>query len=254
MSAMDRRMLSRTAMRLTSFAGFTCVALLAVSTTACGGIWIDRPPAPPAPRRVEPTSPSLPADPPPAGQARVVFDAEGEQAKVSRVVASMNFEGQRKARLDTKTSLAPMRAEEPLCITPCAVDLRHGMHTFVFTSTNDSLRSSTTEVVLPSNASTTFVRHAIGNEGHVSPGYVGGAVLLLLGSGLTAMGGLTTAVGAFAEPEMQKDGTMSDPQVLLVPGLVMLGVGLATGTIGVVMMNRNRPVQQSGSTTTWTKE
>lgn len=238
-------------MRFMSIATYAC---LVFSTLACSGcIGIDRPPAPPAPPRLEPTAPNLPADPPPSGQARVVLDAEGEQAKVSRVVAVMNFEGQRKARLDANTPLAPTRAEEPLCLTPCAVDLRHGAHTFVFTSAQDPLRSSTAEVVLPSNASTTIVRHAIGSEGHMKPGYVGGAMLLLMGGGLATIGGVATAVGAFAKPEMQDDGTMSDPKAFLVPGLVMLGVGLVTTGLGALMMANNRPVKQSGSTTTWTK-
>src|SRR5690606_23824396 len=127
-------------------------------------------------------------------------DADGEPAKVSRIVATMNFEGQRHARLDGTTSLAPPRAEEPLCITPCAVDLRHGVHSFVFTSTRDPMRSSTSDVVLPSNASTTFVRHAVGREGHVTPGYVGGAMLGLFGAGLTLFGGAVTGIGAVAEP------------------------------------------------------
>ena len=146
-----------------------------------------------------------------------------------------------------------MRAEEPLCITPCAVDLRHGAHTFVFTSTQNPMRSSTTDVVLPSNASTTFVRHAIGNEGHINGSYVGGAVLMLLGSGVTLIGGLVTAVGVFGKPTMQDDGTMSNPQALLLPGTIMLGSGLLMTVGGLALMSKNRPVQQQGSTTTWTK-
>jgi hypothetical protein len=236
------------------FSSFVVVALLAASAEGCAAIGIERPNPPPQPRRVEPTAPGLPTDAPGAGQARVVLDAEGEQANVSRVVATMNYDGPRKARLDAPTPLAPMRAEEPLCVTPCAVDLRHGSHTFVFTSTSNPMRSSTTDVVLPTNASTTFVRHAIGSEGHMNPSYVGGAALLLGGGGLTVMGSLMTVIGAFGKPTMQDDGTMSTPEVFLVPGLITLGAGLLMTAGGITLMAKNRPVQQRGSTTTWTKE
>jgi hypothetical protein len=250
MFAMDRDVLGRLAMRMSSFA---LVTALAASAMGCSGITIMRPNPPPAPRQVEPTAPTIPTDPPPTGQARVVLDAEGEQAKVSRVVAVMNYDGPRKGRLDAPTPLAPMRAEEPLCITPCAVDLRHGAHTFVFASTDNPMRSSTTDVVLPSNASTTFVRHAIGSEGHMNPSYVGGAALLLLGTGLAAMGAIVTAVGGLGKPTAQDDGTMSNPGALLLPGTIVLGSGLLMAAGGVVMMSKNRPVQQRGSSTTWTK-
>jgi hypothetical protein len=243
--------LGRLAMRVSAF---VIVALLAAPSIGCGAITVARPSPPPAPRRVEPTAPNLPVDPPPAGQARVVLDVEGEQAKVSRVVAMMNYDAPRKARLDTVTPLAPARSEEPLCVTPCAVDLRHGAHTFVFTSTADPLRSSTADVVLPSTGTTTIVRHAIGSEGHMTPSYVGGASLLLLGTGLTLMGTVLTLAGTFGKPTMQDDGTMSDPQALLLPGTIVLGSGLLMTIGGVVLMSKNRPVQQQGSTTTWTKE
>jgi hypothetical protein len=236
--------------------GMRCGAfvLVALLSTACGGIGIARPGPPPPPPRLEPTTPGLPVDPPPSGQARVVLDAEGEQAKVSRVVAVMNYEAPRKARLDGPTSLAPQRAEEPLCVTPCAVDLRHGAHTFVFTSTANPMKSSTADVVLSSTGSTTIVRHAIGSEGHVNPSYVGGAFLLLSGAGIATFGAIMTAIGAFAKPTMQEDGTMSNPEILLVPGAIVLGSGILMTAGGAFMMSRNRPVQQQGSTTTWTKE
>lgn len=231
---------------------FVVLVFLSSSLAGCG-LGIAREAPPPAPPQIEPRPPDLPTEPPGPGQARVVLDAEGEPAKVSRVVATMNYEAPRKARLDATTSLAPMRAEEPLCVTPCAVDLRHGSHTFVFTSMRDPLRSSTSEVVLPSNAKATFVRHAIGKEGHLNGAYVGGAMMLLMGAGLTLFGAAVTSIGAFGKPTLQDDGTMSDPQALLLPGSIVFGSGMLITIGGAVLMSNNRPVQQPGTTTSWVK-
>jgi hypothetical protein len=227
------------------------VAIIAsVTVTGCG-LGIARPPPPPAPPQIEPQIPDLPAAPPAGGQGRVILDADGEQAWVSRVTGAMNFEPERTARLDGTVSLGPARIEEPLCVTPCAVDIRQGAHTFVFRSRKDPLRSSTADILLTSNP--LFVRHAMGREGHLTGSYAGGAAVLLLGAGAVLFGGAMTTVGAFAEPSRQDDGTMSNPRALVVPGLVTLGAGLTIAAIGAVLMSSNRPVQQPGTTSSWTK-
>ena len=79
-------------------------------------------------------------------------------------------------------------------------------------------------------------------------------MLLLSGSGLTLFGGAISALGAFGEPTTRDDGTVSDPRTLLVPGLVTLGVGIAVTVIGALVMHHNRPVQQQGTTTSWTRD
>jgi hypothetical protein len=200
----------------------------ALLASGCAGIAPVQRPPPAAPRRVEPTV-TLPAAPPPPGKARVVLDAEGDQATVWRVA----------------------EPEERLCITPCSVDLLHGAHTLVFASPR---RWSSTQVVVPAGASTTYVTHAIGNEGFASPAYVGGGALFAFGIGLAVLGTLVTGLGAFGQPAMQEDGTMSNPDALILPGTIALGTGVLMIGGGAVMMSKNRPVQQHGSTTTWRKE
>jgi hypothetical protein len=214
----------------------SCLVLAcACVTTGCAGIVPLKAPPPPAPRKIEPAV-RLPDAPPPVGGGRVVLDAEGEEAAVARVRAS-----------------AEGSWPETICIrTPCAVDLEQGRHMFVFTSAH-AMRSSRAQVDVR-GPSTTIVRHALGNDGLPNWSYAGGVAMVFGGAGLTGIGALTTAVGAFMKPTRYPDGTMSEPASLLVPGLVVLGAGLLLAGGGLVLMSKNRPVQQDGSTTTWKKE
>lgn len=222
-------------MRLAS--GLTTATAIAFAcvTTGCAGIAPMKQSPPAAPRKIEPTV-KLPDAPPPNGGGRLVLDAEGEEAAVARIRTS-----------------AEGSWPETICIrTPCAVDLEKGWQTLVFTSAH-AMRSSTAQVdVRPS--STTIVRHALGNDGLPNLGYAGGIVMFVGGVGLTGVGAIVTAMGAFMKPTMQPDGTMSEPESFLLPGLVVLGAGVLLTGGGLVLMSKNRPVQQSGSTTTWTKE
>lgn len=214
-----------------------------------------------APPKPEPILPKLdaPALPPPDGSGRVFVDVAGDEAKVSRVV-------------DTTTVVTDpdhpewhvhhghavagpsptARRSELLCISPCILDLRQGAHTLVFSSTRDETRTSSGDVVVSSRP--IGVRHALGKEKAASSGYLGGAMLTLLGGGLTLIGGAATTVGLVAKrPEDDPTGkTKGDPSVFLGIGLVSLGIGLVTGTTGILLMSSNRPEHQSGSTVQWT--
>lgn len=232
------------------------VMILATTLSAYGcaslGVRHDPPPSPPI--ASEPKIPALP-DSPGTGQGRVVLDAEEGPAKVSRVTLATNFEPwtsqspSHAAR--TAKTLAPPRFEEPLCVTPCAIDVRQGAQTFVFTSMRDPLRASTADVTVTSE--TTYVRHALGREGRVESGWLGGALLAFTGGGLALLGGTAATFSALVEPSVKEDGTTSDPGVMLVPSLVILGVGLAMAIGGMTLMANHRPVVQPGATTTWTK-
>lgn len=214
-----------------------------------------------APPKPQPTLPNIaePASPPPDGSGRVVVDVAGDEAKVSRVV-------------DTTTVVTDpdhpewhvhhghgvggpsptSRRSELLCISPCILDLRQGAHTLVFTSTRDETRTSSGDIVVSSRP--IAVRHALGREKPASSGYVGGAMLTLLGGGLTLIGGVATTVGVVAKrPEDDPSGkTKGDPSVFLGIGLVSLGIGLVTGTTGILLMSNNQPEHHPGATTQWT--
>jgi len=228
--------------------------LLFSTTTGC----LARHLPPPTPAQVEPEIADPPTTAPAPGHGRVVLDVPGESANVSRVTETFVTSGVAapvvKPRFGPYMATPAVRSQELICVTPCMVDLRQGAHTFVFSAKDNPDRESLANVMVTPR--TTFVSHAIGKEPRYTMGYVGGWSMIILGSGMTFMGGLTTAVGAAAnnrEPEVMADGKTKDSSGFLVIGLVMLGVGLALGTTGVIVASNNRPEQQPGATAQWFK-
>ncbi len=142
-----------------------------------------------------------------------------------------------------------LRTDELLCVAPCIVDLRAGAHELVFSRPDEPGHETTTTVVLPSSA-TTVVRHKIGRTPHFNGSYLGGAILALMGAGLTVIGGTMTGIGG-ALPTRNAEGQPTGADTVLTLGLVTLGLGLATGIPGLLMMTNNRPSEQPGATTTW---
>lgn len=200
-----------------------------------------------------------PASPPPEGSGRVFVDVAGDEAKVSRVVDTTTVftdpdhpEWQLHHGHAVGGPSPTSRRSELLCISPCILDLRQGAHTLVFASTRDETRASSGDIVVSSQP--IGVRHTLGREKPASSGYLGGAMLTLLGGGLTLIGGAATIVGLVAKrPEDDPSGkTKGDPSVFLGIGLVSLGIGLVTGTTGILLMSNNRPEHQPGATTQWT--
>jgi hypothetical protein len=229
------------------------VAVPLVISTLAG--CVEHLPPPPRPPQTEPAVEEK--QPPSGGQARVVLDAEGESAWVSRVTGTTSVNG---AVTDGPGALRPkdgterlglLRTDELLCVTPCAVDLRAGAHSFVFSREGEKGRQSVATVVVPSDR-TTFVRHSIGHTPYFSSPYVGGAFLFLLGSGFTLLGGAATIAGATINGVDEK-GQPVDGSAFLTIGLVTLGIGVVTGAVGLGMLLHNRPTEQPGATTQWTR-
>lgn len=232
--------------------GATCSFVIA--TLGC----VEQLSPPVAPAREIPALPEQPpAAPPAAGHARVILDAAGEKAWVSRVTGSTAPVGYKIEDVGTgnlrlrngDSAYGVLRTDELLCVAPCVVDLRAGAHEFVFSHPDEPGHETTTTVVLPSNT-TTVVRHKIGRTPHYNGSYLGGAILTLMGAGFTFVGGTMTALGA-ALPTRNEVGQPTGADTVLTLGLVSLGIGLATGIPGLLMLTNNRPSEQSGATTTW---
>ena len=179
-----------------------------------------------------------------------MLDVEGESANVSRVTEVTKRGPPSFGRWTIRPGLGVERREELLCITPCAVDLRHGAHQLVFASRHDAERSSTAEVVV--GEKTTVIRHAIGREHRISPSYTAGIFLAVGGAGLSLVGGAIAATGL--DPSPRADGSPVDGTPFLVTGLVVLGVGLVMGATGAILMTSHRPVEQPGATTQWHRQ
>ena len=204
--------------------------------------------APPRdPPHVAPTISDMPSSPPAEGMGRLTVDVDGGPAKVARVISEEVGD----PHMSTQGGGAQAfthRKTELLCITPCAMDLRIGAHTLVFTSTSDGFRTGSGDVIVSSQPS--IVRHALGREKPASGKYMSGVLLTALGAGITTIGVFATSIGGAAELSAQ-NSTKGEPKTFLTAGLVVLGVGIAMGTTGIVLMSGNQAVHQPGSTTQW---
>jgi hypothetical protein len=212
------------------------------------------PPPSPPPQTI-PAIDEGPEQPPPEGTGRLLLENEHEPAKVSRVTETLsgvpmpNPSGETNAVQVVEGYWTQQQKTELLCITPCAIDLRIGAHTLVFNSMNDPERASTADVRV--SRGTTVVRHELGHEKPYSGAYVGGAMAVLGGSGLTLMGGLATTIGLVAKPTVDDEGNRSDPRAFVAFGAVLGTVGIAALVTGILLMTSNRPEKRPGATTTF---
>jgi hypothetical protein len=183
---------------------------------------------------IQPTPP----DPPAPTHGRLLVDANGEPAQVSRIVATEEIRPRferdgRDGKIVDRHGLAS--TVEELCVTPCFVDLRQGAHTLVFTSTTDRHRTSMADVEVGPQPS--VVRHAMGRRAP-GAGSVFGLSLLIAGVGLLPLGVFFTSVGV-------SDG----PNAFLPVGAVLTTLGLGGALLGAFNMDRDRAEFQPGATT-----
>lgn len=218
------------------------LVLLLLTTAACAPLHLDAPP-PPAP--VAPTF-EVPREPVPEGKERVVFDVVDGPARVSRVVLRAD------APLIAFTSIETKKEGEVLCISPCVLDLERGEHELAFTSQSDPSRTSEADVRVKDRP--LVVRHALGTNTPASSAYRDGALRTVIGASIFVAGGVATTLG-FINNTTPGSGVPDHlnvgPAVLLGTGLVAMVGGLILGGVGISEMTKNRPVEQSGSTTTW---
>jgi hypothetical protein len=190
------------------------------------------PPKPPD--RDLPEVPDAPPEPPPGTKGRLLVDANGETATVSRIVELAPRDGSSASMrgIPAMTDELVGAKTESLCITPCALDLPNGAHTLVFSSTSDARRTSTTDVKVTQG--TSVVRHAIGRRTPLGTGYVVGGIMFVAGMALTLFGAGATA---------------SDPRENWTIGVPVLGFGVALAAGGLILAMNNRPELQPGATT-----
>lgn len=209
---------------------------------------------PPLPSRTMPAV-ELPASEPSGGAGRLIVDAAGEQAKVSRVteILEVHVVAGRIPLTPKRGTIGFVRKTELLCISPCILDLRQGAHTLVFEAQDDPARTSTADVVVTARPS--VVRHALGEEKPATLGYVGGFFSVFMGGGFVLGGAMMTGISAFAAESDRFDSRRNASRgTFLAVGLVALGVGAVLTTMGVIVMQNNRPEHQDGSTVQWTPQ
>lgn len=224
------------------------VVILAFALTGCT-VLEDPPPS--TPSAIVPQVPDPRATPTAQGAGRVVLDADGQSAEVSRVISTteVGFGAYRQ-----RQTLQPLERRETqlLCITPCVVDLPLGAHELVFRAhgSPDTPPPQSTATIVVHGAEPMVVRHALGNENVVyRTGYALGFVSLFAGVGFTLMGGIVLGMAALSKPTPSAPDRASTFYTI---GAVVGGIGLTLDVTGILAIVLNRPHRQSGSTTTFT--
>lgn len=223
------------------------IALLAGAVTGGCGV-LDVPP---------PRTPSLeapPVDDPrstpvPNARGRVVLDAVDEHAQVSRVVS--RTEPVPGSYVMTwghhSVVMGATVQKELLCVTPCTLDLPLGLHELVFSSSGEE-RNASGAFVTVSGGKPMVVRHAIGYDRPYSGAYMGGAISLALGVGLTLIGGLVLTVAGLVEP---RPGALDNRGTFMAMGGVIGGLGLTLDVVGIVGLVTGRARHRDGATVTF---
>ena len=231
--------------------------VLAGSLGTMGCIAHPQSPAPPERIVLAEAIAVVPAEEASANSGRVILDVVEDHATVYEVTALTEVKARPTVNWVGRTAYpqGPLlrRKLQPLCVTPCAVDLEQGGHSLVFHSATDETRTSSADITVA--ATTTAVRHALGRETGATGSYLGGLLLMIPAVGLTMVGGIATVAGVAARDSASVDAngqtTNRDSRGVLTVGLVLLGVGAALGITSGFLMANHRPVKQSGSTTQW---
>lgn len=203
--------------------------LLALLSTSTGCIAELAPPPMPGTEglgaRVTRTSP------PESGHTRVLLEADQERTVVSEVTETQSASAEiRGTRVE-----AHGESTRPVCIAPCAADLKPGLHILRFTSEADPVRTSDAKVQVDDTSKA--VRHALGRKEDMSVGNIAAYSLLVLAASATmTMGGLLAANRPSEDPDAARN--------------VRIGTAISGGAlaISIPLIIFSRPKVQPGST------
>ena len=209
------------------------ISVASILTTGCGTHDV---PPPAYPDRSPPAIGHYPEQPPGEDKGRVVLDTPGMRANVTEITGVAHTDGSFLAAATTTV------ITQPVCTTPCVVDLPRGRHDFIFTSATDASRTSTERVDLQSKP--LVVKHAVGMEVTHPWLKVGGYVSMILG--LTSY---AISIPVFAGGQ-RSDGSHADPNAQ--GGFIALGVGTVFTALGSLLLALGRTEMQPGATTAWT--
>jgi hypothetical protein len=197
-------------------------------------------PAPPPPMKLLPADLSVtgaPAD----GLSRVVLDVQEGPALVENVDGA-TVSGTGVIGKSVSTFGGSIEYSRSLCVTPCVVDTKPGVHQLRFTLVNDPERTSTGYVNLDSDA--TFYRHSIGR--HHSSRWKGAAGAPLVLGGIVL--GITS-VGRFQKiNDANSDGWNSE---LRTSGIAYGAVGVGLVALGAWLIYGSVVEEQPGSGVQW---
>lgn len=202
-------------------------ASLAALIAGCGAVHVP-PPQPPSREIPLVDPPNLPPEP---GLTRILLDANGADARVTEVT-----ERTEAWAFGSGYGHAVVETEKPVCIVPCSVDMKPGMHTLFFQSLTGD-RKSRVDIQVGSRSKA--VRHAMGLTTNSWGGQVLGFLLVTLGSTALATGG---AIYASLDdiPEDKKSRSKS---------LKLAAAGGGAVLVSIPLLLLTRPTEQPGSST-----
>ncbi len=208
--------------------------LIVVGASACG---VRELPPVAAPLQQQPIVQDAPTTAPLPTNSRVIFDANGETAKVLEVTGEMRgfaYAGRRSAAINaimTKTICGE---------TPCIADMPKGDHEIVFVRQRDD-RQEIADVKLGDPDK--VVRHAFGSL-DVSPAFVVGVAGTTLGALSMAFSWLPFVFAGGGRSQDSHDTLISVGDGMLIGGAIAF-VG------GIVLSALTRPEHHPGATTEW---
>ena len=166
----------------------------------------------------------------PEGHGRVVVDVVDGPTQVMRITTASVVVGMDKDR----PILASSQSTEPLCVTPCAVDLPLGRHVLAFPTRGG--RGMIEMDHIDVHGHPTVYRRALGRAEPAGAGLVLG----ILGA---TFGGMSMITGIVLLPV----GLANDSGGMALAGGITLGVGAALVALGVLGIAGDPRTEQPGN-------
>jgi hypothetical protein len=171
----------------------------------------------------------------------VILDANGEKATVTEVIDATSTIGTAYGNGTSATVHGYSETVKPVCIAPCVVDMKPGMHVLRFASPIDE-RESAAGIQIGDRSK--VVRHAMGHTDSWSLGHFAAEMLVIFGASSLVTGGIV--YGAMAGTD-EKTQSVAQPYAL-----GFTAGGAIALLVGVPLMILTRPVHQPGATTEMT--
>jgi hypothetical protein len=179
-------------------------------------------------------------------EGQVSLDAVNARAQASEIEGTVSFAA---GAYNGMGGMAGGLVEsKPLCVTPCVVNLPKGEHQINLSTTDaDGNLWSITDTIQVGDQPTAY-RAALGVERTHLGAQIAGLTLASIGPSLLLTGGIFYAIPGHSETA----ATPSESSPLRGPGEWMLGIGVVTTVVGIVLLMQGRTEEQSGTGVQWT--
>ncbi|HEY6555889.1 MAG TPA: hypothetical protein VI072_01395 [Polyangiaceae bacterium] len=178
--------------------------------------------------------PDVPTTPPAPGTTRVIIDANGERMEVRERLKETSVHGTVYTNGVAGSLYGYAATHKPVCITPCAVDMKPGSHVLEFQGETYERRS---ELQIQVGERPKVIRHAVGRIESEGDGSFWLGYLLTLGIGAVVTGSMIHVLNTEDSADYTKAANIA------------LGAGAATIAVSIPLRLLAQPVHQPSSTT-----